>query len=57
MAELQATLEGEDIAVIKTLTDRLGRQSEAFAARRMDKSIREALAGKSLDALDDEVME
>ena len=57
MAELQATLEGEDIAVIKTLTDRLGRQSEAFAARRMDKSIREALAGKSLDALDNEVME
>ncbi len=57
MAELQATLEGEDIAVIKTLTDRLGRQSETFAARRMDKSIREALAGKSLDALDNEVME
>lgn len=57
MAELQATLEAEDIAVIKALTDRLGRQSEAFAARRMDKSIREALAGKSLDALDNEVME
>jgi molecular chaperone HscA len=57
MAELQALLEGQDTDAIRTLTERLGRQSETFASRRMDKSIREALAGMSLDALDDEVMQ
>ena len=57
MTELQALLEGQDTDAIRTLTERLGRQSETFASRRMDKSIREALAGMSLDALDDEVMQ
>lgn len=56
MTELQALLEGQDTDAIRTLTERLGRQSETFANLRMDKSIREALAGMSLDALDDEVM-
>ena len=57
MIELEASLESEDADAIHTLTERLGRHSEAFASRRMDKSIREALAGMSLDALDDEVMQ
>ncbi|MDG2273391.1 MAG: Fe-S protein assembly chaperone HscA [Halioglobus sp.] len=57
MIELEASLENEDADAIHTLTERLGRHSEAFASRRMDKSIREALAGMSLDALDDEVMQ
>jgi molecular chaperone HscA len=57
MNELEALLEGGDADAIHTLTERLGRQSEAFASRRMDKSVREALAGMSLDALDDEVMQ
>jgi molecular chaperone HscA len=57
MTKLQALLEGQDVDAIRTLTERLGRQSETFASRRMDKSIREALAGMSLDALDDEVMQ
>jgi len=57
MAELQALLEGEDMAAIRRLTEELGRESESFAARRMDRSIREALAGKSLDSLDNEVSE
>ena len=57
MAELQALLEGEDMAAIRRLTEELGRDSESFAARRMDRSIREALAGKSLDSLDNEVSE
>jgi molecular chaperone HscA len=55
MAQLQALVESQDAAAIHTQTERLGRLSEAFASRRMDKSIREALAGVSLDALDDEV--
>jgi molecular chaperone HscA len=55
MTELQSLVEGQDADAIRTHTERLGRLSEAFASRRMDKSIREALAGVSLDALDDEV--
>jgi molecular chaperone HscA len=56
MQQLQALVEGQDGAAIHTQTERLGRLSETFASRRMDKSIREALAGVSLDALDDEVV-
>lgn len=55
MAALQVLVEGQDADALHTQTERLGRMSEAFAARRMDKSIREALAGVSLDSLDDEV--
>lgn len=55
MADLQALLDGTDADAIHILTEQLGRQSEAFATRRMDKSIRQALAGVSLDSLDDEV--
>jgi molecular chaperone HscA len=55
MSSLQALLEGADADAIRAQTERLGRQSEAFATRRMDRSIREALAGVALDTLDDEV--
>lgn len=55
MDMLQGLVAGEDAQAIHAQTERLGRQSEAFATRRMDKSIREALAGVSLDALDSEV--
>ena len=51
------SLEGEEVDQIRALTDKLGGASEAFAARRMDKSIREALAGASLDDLEKEVGE
>jgi molecular chaperone HscA len=57
MASLQTLIEGEDAAAIKSATEQLGRHSEAFAARRMDRSIRDALAGVSLDELDSEVGE
>jgi molecular chaperone HscA len=57
MTELRVLLNAESAEEIRALTEQLGRQSEAFAARRMDKSIREALAGVSLDALDDEAMQ
>ena len=55
MTALRALVESEDVNAIRKLTDQLGRSSETFATRRMDKSIREALAGVSLDALDEEV--
>ena len=55
MTDLQALVESDDADAIRTQTERLGRLSEAFAARRMDKSIQSALAGVSLDSLDDEM--
>ena len=55
MTRLQALMQGDDVQAIRKLTEQLGRSSEAFATRRMDKSIREALAGVSLDSLDEEV--
>lgn len=57
MAALREAATGEDATAIRQLTESLGRASEAFAARRMDKSIRRALAGVSLDELDNEVGE
>jgi molecular chaperone HscA len=55
MERLQALAESQDADAIRFHTEKLGRQSEDFATRRMDKSIREALAGMSLDTLDGEV--
>ncbi len=55
MASLDAATKGEELVLIRRLSEELGRASEQFAARRMDKSISEALTGVSLDALDQEV--
>ncbi len=57
MHQLRELLEGEDIGAIREATATLGRASETFAARRMDRSIRKALAGVSLESLDNEVGE
>ncbi len=42
----------DDAARIKQATEALGRQSEAFAARRMDAAISKALSGISIDELE-----
>ena len=57
MSTLRERVEAEDAGALKSETEALGRASEVFATRRMDRSIRQALAGVSLDALDDEVSE
>ncbi len=57
IGSLRALVDGDDGRAIHRLTEELGRRSEAFAARRMDRSIRDALAGVSLDELDEEVGE
>jgi len=57
MAELRQQLAAGEGSAIRSLTERLGHASEAFAARRMDKSIKTALSGVSLDALDRETSE
>ena len=54
MEELHGLLGAEDTSALRVMTDKLGRASESFAARRMDKSIHEALAGVALDSLDEE---
>jgi molecular chaperone HscA len=49
METLRNTMKGEDHNAIKTTLEALGRGTEEFAARRMDRSVRNALAGKKLD--------
>lgn len=46
LAELR---QGDDRALIKDAVESLGGATEAFAARRMDKSIKRALTGRQLD--------
>lgn len=51
MAKVRECLPGDDQAAIKTAVDALARGTEEFAARRMDRSVRSALAGKKLDQI------
>lgn len=51
MDALEKTLAGDDHRAIKAAIDALNRATEAFAARRMDASIRRALAGQQLAQL------
>jgi len=53
MKRLQETLDDGELSALRTQTEQVGRASEAFAARRMDNSIHRALAGVSLEALED----
>jgi molecular chaperone HscA len=52
LAALQAALGGNDHRAIKQASDALNRATEPFAARRMDASVRQALAGKRIANLD-----
>ncbi len=49
MQKVRETAGGEDHAAIKAAVDALAHGTEEFAARRMDRSVRAALAGKKLD--------
>ncbi|RCX09847.1 Fe-S protein assembly chaperone HscA [Extensimonas vulgaris] len=51
MAALRAQLQGDDAAAIDAATAALAKGTEAFAARRMNRSIQQALAGKSVQSL------
>ena len=48
LAALRARLAGEDHRAIKQAADALNRASEEFASRRMDASVRKALAGQRI---------
>ena len=52
MQALRTALEaGRDAAAIEAATSALAKGTEAFAARRMNRGIREALAGRNVDTL------
>ena len=51
MAALRTQLQGDDAAAIEAATAALAKGTEAFAARRMNRSIQQALAGKSVQSL------
>ena len=48
MGELTALVAGSDHRAIKAAIERVNRDTEAFAARRMDRSVKQALAGKNI---------
>jgi molecular chaperone HscA len=51
MARLRETIAGTDHRAIKAAVDRLNKATETFAALRMDRGVRQALAGKNIDEL------
>ena len=51
MAALRGTIAGTDHRAIKAAADKLNHGSEAFAAMRMDRSVKRALTGRSIDNL------
>ncbi|AJC21867.1 Fe-S protein assembly chaperone HscA [Pandoraea pulmonicola] len=52
LADLREKAAGDDQAAIKAATETLSHATDAFAARRMDKSIRAALAGRRVADID-----
>ena len=51
LASLRSTAQGSDHQAIKAAVEALARVTEEFAARRMDRSVRSALAGRKLDEI------
>ena len=51
MKQTQAALEGTDIDVLRQAVKALSASTDDFAARRMDRSIRQALTGRTLDEI------
>jgi molecular chaperone HscA len=51
MAALEGLRTGDDAAAIDAATEALAKGTEAFAARRMNRGIRQALAGKNIEAV------
>jgi len=53
MQELAELMKGTDGYAIEQQTKRLSQVTDAFAARRMDQSVKAALAGRNLNELED----
>jgi molecular chaperone HscA len=52
VADLQLALDGDDLAAVKRATEALNQGTVEFAARRMNLSVKQALTGQRLDALE-----
>ena len=48
LASLKALVTGKDHRAIKAAIEHINHSTEAFAARRMDRSVKQALAGKNI---------
>ena len=53
MDELRALLQGDDGLAIEAQTKRLTQITDAFAARRLDASVKAALSGRTLNEIED----
>lgn len=51
MARVRETAAGDDHLAIKAAIETLSRGTDEFAARRMDRSIKQALAGRKVQEL------
>jgi molecular chaperone HscA len=51
LARLDGSMQDTDASAIRAAMDALNRATEGFAARRMDRSVQRALAGKRVDTL------
>ena len=52
MAELRALLDSQDVSAIERQTKRLSQITDAFAARRLDSTVKAALAGRRLNDIE-----
>jgi molecular chaperone HscA len=52
MQELEQAMQGSDSQLLANLTEQLNSLSRDYAGRRMDQGIRQALAGKTLEAVE-----
>ena len=48
LAQLKSTVAGSDHRAIKTALEHINHATEVFAAQRMDRSVKQALAGKNI---------
>jgi molecular chaperone HscA len=51
LSRLRALRDGNDADALRVAVDALNRATEAFAARRMDRGVRQALSGRAIDTL------
>jgi molecular chaperone HscA len=51
MRELRAVSQGEETRAIEARITDLARETETFAALRMDRAVRQALSGRRLDEI------
>ena len=51
LAKLRTLRDGVDADALRLAVEALNRATESFAARRMDRGVRQALAGRAIDTL------